>query len=122
MMPRRTWVSFALVAAALGATAIPASAAVYVTVAPPEPRHEIVPPPRHGYIWVPGYWNWNGHAHVWVPGTWVRARSGYYYAEPAWAQHDGHWVLQRGHWARGDRDHDGVPNRVDHHPDDPYRR
>jgi len=29
-------------------------------------------------------------------------------------------VLHRGEWTR-DRDHDGVPDAVDHHPDNPYR-
>ena len=31
-------------------------------------------------------------------------------------------VLERGHYAHGDRDHDGVPNRYDRAPDNPYRR
>jgi hypothetical protein len=29
--------------------------------------------------------------------------------------------MERHGWARGDRDHDGVPNAVDHHPDNPRR-
>ena len=131
--------SAALLAATLGTAALPSQAAIVtVDVAPPAPRYEAVPAPRHGYNWTAGYWNWNGHRYLWVPGTWVRERHGYYYTEPSWAEHDVRWVLQRGHWMRGerdhDRDHDGVPNRYDHdrdndgvpnqydrHPDNPYR-
>jgi hypothetical protein len=58
-------------------------------------------------------------------------------------QKDGRWSKEGGRWDReryvenrenrenrenhenrgnGDRDHDGVPNRVDQHPDNPNRR
>jgi hypothetical protein len=33
-----------------------ASAQIDITVAPPEPRAEVVPGPRAGYVWAPGYW------------------------------------------------------------------
>ena len=26
---------------------------------------------------------------------------------------NGRWRMERGRWERGDRDHDGIPNRVD---------
>lgn len=29
---------------------------VGIGVAPPPPRYEVVPPPRAGYVWAPGYW------------------------------------------------------------------
>jgi hypothetical protein len=36
-----------------------------VTIAPPAPRYEPVPPPRAGWVWAPGYWNWvNGHKDI----------------------------------------------------------
>jgi len=111
-MLKKTFVA-ALVAASLGSVALPAAADVIVRVAPPPPRAEHVPPPRHGYVWVPGHWDWNGRRHVWVHGTWLRERHGYSYHEPAWVEHDGRWSMERGRWERGDRDHDGVPNRVD---------
>jgi hypothetical protein len=92
-----------------------ATADVFVRVAPPPPRTEVVPAPRRGYVWVPGYWDYRAGRHFWVQGTWVRERHGYRYAEPRWHERDGRWVLERGHWSRGggDRDHDGVPNRYD---------
>ncbi len=91
--------------------------------APPPPRYEVVPTPRRGYEWAPGYWNWNGRRHVWSAGHWERVRVGHYYQRPEWQQGNDGWRLNRGGWqrgengnrgnARGDRDHDGVPNRMD---------
>lgn len=77
----------------------------HVEVAPPAPRYEVVPAHREGHVRVPGYWDW----------------------------HDGRWYLERGRWHRehyaeyrggrgyGDRDGDGVPNRFDAWPNNPYR-
>jgi hypothetical protein len=99
-----------------------ASAQVGVSVvigqAPPPPRFESVPPPRVGYVWSPGYWDWRGNRHQWIRGTWVASRPGYVYYQPHWVQHDGRWMRQEARWDRGpngDRDHDGVPNRYDRH-------
>ena len=103
-------------------TAAHAQAAIYIRTAPPAPRHEVIPAPRRGYVWVNGYWNWNGHRHVWQPGVWVKERRGYLYNQPAWVERDGRWELRRGAWARGDADRDGVPNGADRRPNDPTRR
>lgn len=105
--------------------------------APPPERYEIIPPPRYGYEWVRGFWDWNGREHVWVPGYWVEVREGYFYDAPRWYSEGGYWRLQRGGWRPGpprgpnphwdshrpppsrpgpprDRDHDGIPDRFDH--------
>lgn len=140
----------AAVALAAAAFAAPASAqvSVDVRVGPPAPRYEVVPAPRAGYVWTPGYWDWRAGRHYWVNGTWARERPGYVYTEPRWVNDGGRWVLYRGAWARGpgygppghaygrrdrdhdgvpnrrdrDRDGDGVPNRYDRRPDNPNRR
>jgi hypothetical protein len=85
---------------------------------PPPPRVERVPPPRRGYVWAPGHWEWRRGGHVWVGGTWVKARPGYAYRAPEWRERDGRWEYNRGRW---DRDRDGVPNRYDRNPNNPYR-
>jgi hypothetical protein len=74
---------------------------VIVGVAPPAPRVEVVPAPRVGYVWAPGYWRWNGHHHYWVGGYWVPARAGYHWAPAHWAPY-GHqrWRYVGGYWAR----------------------
>ena len=102
------------IAATMGAT-LPSTAAaeVFVRVAPPAARVEVAPEPRRGYVWVPGYWDWRGHRHVWVNGHWVRERRGYVYYAPRWVERNGGWYMERERWGRGDRDRDGVPNRVD---------
>jgi len=89
-------------ALAFGAVALPVAsdARVYldVEVAPPPPRVEVVPAARVGYVWAPGYWNWNGHRHVWVGGRYVHARHGYHWAPHTWVQRDGRWHFEEGGW------------------------
>jgi hypothetical protein len=90
----------------------------YVTVAPPPPRYERVPSPRPGYIWSPGYWDWQGNRHQWISGNWIASRPGYVYSQPRWVEHGGRWQREEARWERGpngDRDHDGIPNRYDRH-------
>jgi hypothetical protein len=114
----------AMAASAFGAVALPQVASaevVIVRTAPPAPRDEVVPAARRGYVWTPGYWNWNGHRYVWARGKYVRERTGYHYREPNWVENNGRWEFRRGQWARGDRDGDGVPNRYDDRPNDPNR-
>jgi hypothetical protein len=117
--------AFAIVLGAAALMPLQASAQAGVNIIvgnpPPPPRHEVAPPPRHGYVWAPGYWNWNGRRHVWISGHWERARPGYAWRRPEWRQDREGWRLDRGGWNRGDRDADGVPNRYDRRPDNPYR-
>jgi hypothetical protein len=85
-----------------GATPLAAVAAVNVdiTVAPPAPRVEVVPAPRPGYVWAPGYWDYRGHSHAWVAGRWLPERRGYRYEPARWVPHEGHYRLEQGHWVR----------------------
>ena len=90
-----------------------AQVSVSINVGPPPLRYEAVPAPRRGFVWVPGYWNWEGDRHVWIAGNWVAERHGYIYSQPTWVERGGRWELRRGAWARGDVDHDGIRNRRD---------
>jgi hypothetical protein len=141
-MLKRQWLLAALVASSISAISAPASAAVgiYLDVAPPAPRYEVVPASRVGFVWAPGYWDWRNGRHVWVRGHWVRERRGMYWHPDRWEQLDGRWTLQRGSWNREewrerrlaegaprreglrDRDGDGVPDRYDRAPDNPRRQ
>ena len=111
--------------ASIGALTVPMAAnaevRVYLNSAPPPMRVEVTPAPRHGYVWAPGYWNARNNKHVWQAGRWERERRGYHFVQPTWTQRDNRWEFQRGRWNRGDRDGDGVPNRVDRAPDNPNR-
>ena len=119
-MIKKVLIAAALVAS-LGSIATTASAVIYVRVAPPEPRVEVIPDPRRNRTWVAGHWEWKKGKHVWVAGHWIRDRSGYRYSQPAWAERDGRWTMTRGSWARGDNDGDGVRNSKDRAPNNPNR-
>lgn len=118
LLPVAAAVLMASAAIAVSAPASAQSFSISIGNAPPPMHYEVVPPPRRGHVWVPGYWNWNGRQHVWVRGHWEVVRVGYYYDSPRWVQHGDRWHLNRGGWQRGngprgDRDRDGVPNRFD---------
>jgi WXXGXW repeat (2 copies) len=82
-----------------------------IGVPPPVPRYEVVPPPRPGYVWAPGYWRWEGRRHVWVAGNWMGARPGYYWVPPRWDPRDGRHHFESGRWERnaerGEREREG---------------
>ncbi len=99
-MEMRKLLFAALAAASIGSVSVPALADVYIDVAPPPPRYEVVPPPRHGYVWAPGHWVWRHRHHVWVRGRWIRARHGYYWHPDRWEEHGGRWVYRSGGWYR----------------------
>jgi len=145
MMMKRKLLLSALAAATIGFGALPASAAVdiYLDVAPPAPRYEVVPAARPGYLWVPGVWAYDDGRHVWKRGHWVRERKGYYWHPARWEHRHGRYYYVEGRWDREryagnryrdsdhdgvpnkydrDRDNDGVPNRYDDAPNNPYRR
>jgi hypothetical protein len=102
-MAIRNRILLAAVALSAAIVSLPSTAKTYVdiTIAPPPPRVEVVPAPRVGYVWAPGYWRWNGHKHVWANGVWVRERHGWHWEPDAWVQApNGRWHLSRGHWVR----------------------
>src|SRR5206468_6316324 len=75
-----------------------------IEVAPPPPQVEVVPAPRPGYVWAPGYWAWEGGRHVWVAGRWIPVHRGYYWVPDRWVEYRGprgpHWHFEPGHWER----------------------
>ena len=74
---------------------------VVVQVEPPAPRIEDAPVVREGYVWAPGYWNWDGSNYVWVEGRYVPALAGYSYVAPHWEAVNGGWVLRGEQWVPG---------------------
>lgn len=99
---RRTLLTLA---AAVGfALAMPAFANDYivrdVTIAPPAPIDEPVPPAREGYVWAPGYYDYSQGKHHWNKGHWVQARKGYTYVAPHWVDANGHWNLFAENWVK----------------------
>ena len=97
-MLRRTLVA-TLAVASLSALSVPLASADTFVRFTPAPRAAFVPADRDDYVWVPGHFEWRGHRRVFIEGAHVARRPAFY----------------------GDRDHDGVPNRFDRFPNNPYR-
>ncbi|RMH40928.1 MAG: hypothetical protein D6689_12370, partial [Deltaproteobacteria bacterium] len=93
----------------------------YVSAAPPQPLYEeMTPAPGPGYVWVDGYWHWNGYDWEWIPGQWVVRYDGYVYIEPYYGFVDGRYVYVPGYWAPRNRLPRGVVVR-DHRDGRPPR-
>jgi hypothetical protein len=86
--------------ATLAPTLASAGVGIDINIAPPAPQVEVVPGPRPGFVWAPGYWDYRGHGHVWVPGRWVGERRGYHWVPDRWDQRGPNWHHERGHWER----------------------
>lgn len=93
---------------ALSPVAMPAIAQININigigVSPPAPRYEVVPAPRVGYAWAPGYWQWEGQRHLWKQGRWIEARPGSYWVADRWQARDGRHHFEPGRW---EREHEG---------------
>lgn len=145
-MRNRTLLAATCAVALMGfGAAAQAQYAAVVSVAPPPPRHEIIPGPRAGFVWAPGHYEWRHGEYVWMQGHWLPERVGYEYREPRWVQRgNGDWVLVGGNWEhRMEREHarrerwerrherqvardrdwdgDGVPDRLDRFPHNRHR-
>ena len=79
---------------------------------PPPQRYEPLPPPRHGHVWAPGYWQAVGHHHEWVPGRWIEARRDHAWIADRWTPAGKRWRYEAGHWERHGPAH-GMHGRYD---------
>lgn len=89
-----------------------------VLVAPPPPRVEVVSvAPYPGYIWIGGYWTWQGRGHQWMPGHWEAPRAGYRWEPHRWEQQGREWREHPGRWEpqREDREPRDRPGHRDRH-------
>jgi hypothetical protein len=81
---------------------------------PPPPRVEVIPAPRPGLVWAPGYWAWDGYRHIWVEGRWVAERPGYAYTPGHWEQRGPRWYFEPEQW----REHRREERREEHRHDE----
>jgi hypothetical protein len=101
-----------LPAALLAAVSVPAAAQVpmppgpnfEIRIAhssPPRLRHEHRPPrPGEGYVWIGGFWDWQGERYVWTPGRWDRpAEVGVTWVTPRYRREYGAYRYEPGHWS-----------------------
>jgi hypothetical protein len=96
-MLKKTWISLAF-AGLLTAGSL--SADVIVNIAPPPPIVEAPPPPPGpAYVWVAGYYRWDGRGSVWVPGHWeIPPRPHARWHPHHWRKRHGAWVFVEGYW------------------------
>ncbi len=73
---------------------------LYVESTPPPPYVEVVAgPPAPGYVWVPGYWWWDGADYIWIRGQWeLPPQPGYVYVRSGWTRVNGHYRFVHGRW------------------------
>ena len=71
-----------------------------IWVAPPPPHLVVMPAPRPGWIWSPGYWRWTGGTYVWIDGVWLAERPGFVFVTPYWERTPAGWRMVAGGWAR----------------------
>ena len=68
---------------------------------PPLPLYAQPPIPGDGYLWTPGYWQWDPSDgdYNWVPGTWVLPPgSGMLWTPGYWAFGGGGYLWHGGYW------------------------
>ena len=66
---------------------------------PPLPVYSQPPIPGPGFVWIPGYWSWDGAEWYWVPGFWeTPPQIGYYWTPPYWAWDNGVYAFNAGYW------------------------
>lgn len=73
----------------------------YIELDPPAlQREEIGIAPYNGYIWIDGYWMWNGGRYQWQRGHWEAPRQGYRWAPHRWEREGRGWRQHGGRWER----------------------
>ncbi|HWX33385.1 MAG TPA: YXWGXW repeat-containing protein [Steroidobacteraceae bacterium] len=92
--------SLAIGASTLLPAVASAGAEIVTDTPPPAERVEHAPPPRDGYVWGAGHWEWNGRSYRWVSGTWITERRAAHWVVDRWEQVGPHWHYIAGHWER----------------------
>jgi hypothetical protein len=90
--------AFAVAAVAIPTGAQARTVELDVEIAPPAPRVEVVPAPRHGYTWETGYWRYDHGRYAWQRGHWVVVREGHRYVPHEWVAQNGRWHFRGGHY------------------------
>jgi len=78
---------------------VPQQGETVVSEAPPPPQTEVVvAAPGPEYLWVPGYWSWNGR-WVWIGGRWgLRPHPHAVWVGPRYVRRGHGYVYFHGYW------------------------
>ena len=94
----------------------PGAMFVSARLGPPPPRVEVIGyAPGPDFVWIRGYWDWEGTDYVWVSGHWDRRPyERAVWVPDHWRSSPRGWYRKEGHWRgngralgrrdRGDRD------------------
>ena len=77
-----------------------ANGGMYPTQAPPPIRVESSGPPRAGFLFVAGRWDWRNGNWAWVPGHWERERANMTWVGGRWELQGNYYVWVEGRWDR----------------------
>ena len=80
---------------------------VVIHTPPPPVRVEVVPAPRPGYVWAPGYWSWDRGQHFWQEGYWEAERSDARFVPAHWVDTPGGWRFMPAHWEHVEHERGG---------------
>ena len=70
------------------------------TSRPPRMRYEARPRyPGRGYVWVPGWWDWQGDEWVWISGRWEPTVRNVYWVRASYVPEYGYWRYVPAHWS-----------------------
>ncbi len=94
------WTGAVLLSAMLFRPDAYAGSEIITDTAPPPPQAEHAPPPRDGYVWGAGHWEWNGRSYAWVSGTWILERRSAHWVGAHWDKVALQWHYIAGHWER----------------------
>ena len=78
----------------------PGAVFIATRVGPPPPRVEVVGvAPGPGFVWVRGFWRWEGDDYRWTPGHWTMAPHPRAVWVPGrWRHHPRGWYWVDGYW------------------------
>jgi hypothetical protein len=103
----RNLLAAASVAALAACVPLPPPGAVFISArfGPPPPRVEVIGvAPAPEFVWIRGFWSWDGMAYAWMPGHWERrpyARA--VWVPDRWRHHAQGWYREEGHWKGAER-------------------
>ena len=92
----------ALLAGLVACVPYPPLGAVFIGArfGPPPAQVEVIGmAPGPGFVWVRGYYRWDGMAYLWMPGRWAQppyARA--VWVPGRWRHHPQGWYWVEGHW------------------------
>jgi len=73
----------------------------FSTGRPPAVRYERrAARPGPDYVWVAGFWDWDGARWRWIPGRWeLRVEPEAYWIAPRYVRSDRGYIYEPGHWS-----------------------